>query len=72
VTLFQKIKPALKGTRFESVDPVKAKAMELINKISEDDQQQCFQQWNICMEQCKDRGRDYTEVDNISIVEFFE
>jgi hypothetical protein len=33
----------LKGTRFESVDAVKAKALELMNKLSEDDQQHCFQ-----------------------------
>ena len=35
--LFPKIKSALKGTRFESVDAVRAKATELMNKLSEDD-----------------------------------
>jgi len=35
--LFSKIKSALKGTIFESVDAVKAKATELMNKLSEDD-----------------------------------
>ena len=35
--LFPKIKSVLKGTRFESVDAVKAKAMELMNKLSEGD-----------------------------------
>ena len=34
--VFPKIKSALKGTRFESIDAVKAKATELINKLSED------------------------------------
>ena len=48
--LFPKIKSALKGTRFESVDAVKAKAMELMNKLSEDYLQYCFQQWKIHME----------------------
>jgi len=42
--LFPKIKSALKGTRFESVDAVIAKATELMNKLSEDDLQHCFQQ----------------------------
>jgi len=58
----------LKGTRFESIDAVKAKAMELLNKLSEDDLQHCFQLWKICMEQFRDRGGEYLEGDNISIV----
>ena len=63
-----KIKSALKGTRFESVDAVKAKAAELMNKLSEDDLQHCFQQWKIRMEQCRDWEGEYIEGDNISIV----
>jgi len=66
--LFPKIKSALKGTRFESVDAVKAKATELMNKLSEDDLQHCFQQWKIRMERCRDRGGEYIAGDNISIV----
>ena len=67
--LFPKIKSALKGTGFESVYAVKAKATELMNKLSEDDlQQHCFQQWKIRMERCRNRGGKYIEGDNISIV----
>ena len=69
--LFPKIKSALKGTRFESVDAVKAKATQLFNSLTQDDLQHCFQQWKIRMEQCRDRGGDYIEGDNISIVWFF-
>ena len=69
--LFPKIKSALKGTRFESVDAVKAKATQLLNSLTQDDLQHCFQQWKIRMEWCRDRGGDYTEGDNISIVWFF-
>ena len=69
--LFPKIKSALKGARFESVDAVKARAMELMNKLSEDDLQHCFQHWKICMEQCKDQGGEYIEGDNISICVIF-
>jgi len=65
--LFPKIKSALKGTRFESVDAVKAKEMELKNKLSEDVLQHCFQQWKICMERCKDQGGEYIGDDNIPI-----
>ena len=66
--LFPKIKSALKGTRFESVDAVKAKATQLLNSITQDDLQHCFQQWKIRMERCRDRGGDCIEGDNISIV----
>ena len=66
--LFPKIKSALKGTRFESVDAVKAKATQLLNNITQDDLQHCFQEWKIRMERCRDRGGDYIKGDNISIV----
>jgi len=66
--LFPKIKSALKGTRFGSVDAVKAKATELMKKLSEDDLRLCFQQWNIHMEWRRDWGGEYIEDDNISVV----
>jgi hypothetical protein len=66
--LFPKIKSALKRTRFESIDAVKAKATELMNKLSEDDLQHCFQQWKIRMEWCGDQGGECIEGENISIV----
>jgi hypothetical protein len=66
--LFPKIKSALKETRFESVDAVKAKATQLLNSITQDDLQNCFQQWKIRMDLFRDRGGDYIEGDNISIV----
>ena len=62
------ISKEIKGTRFESVDAVKAKATELMNKLSEDDLQHCFQQRKIGMERCRDRGGEYIEGDNISVV----
>ena len=66
--LFPKIKSALKGTRFESVDAVKANATQLLNSLTQDDLQHCFQKWKISIERCRDRGGDYIEGDNISIV----
>ena len=66
--LFPKIMSALKGTRFKSVDAVKAKVTQLLNSLTQDDLQHCFQQWKIRMERCRDRGGDYIEGDNISIV----
>jgi len=66
--LFPKIKSALKGTRFKSVDAVKTKATQLLNSITQDDLQYCFQQWKIRMEWCRDREGGYIEGDDISIV----
>ena len=65
--LVPKIKSALKGTRFESVDAAKAKETQLLNSLTQDDLQHCFQQWKIRMERCRDRGGDYIEGDSISI-----
>ncbi|KAJ8946728.1 hypothetical protein NQ318_020822, partial [Aromia moschata] len=44
----------LKGTRFESVEAVKAKATEVPNQLTEADFQHCFQQWKSRMERCRD------------------
>jgi hypothetical protein len=66
--LLRKIKSALKGTHFESVDAVMAKAMEVMKKLSEKDLQHCFQQWKIRIELCRGRGGDRFEDDNISNV----
>ena len=53
---------------FKMVEAEKAKATELMNKLSEDDLQHCFQQWKSWMEWCGDRGGEYIEGDSISIV----
>jgi hypothetical protein len=63
---FPKIKSAFIGTKFKSI--VKAKATELMNNLPEDDLQHCFQQWKFRMERGRDRGWEYIEGDNISIV----
>ena len=49
---------------FESVDAVKKRATELMNKLSED-LQHCFKQWKIRMERCRDSGGEYIEGENI-------
>jgi hypothetical protein len=69
--LFTKIKSAVKGTTFESIDAVKAKAAELMNKLSEDDLQHCFQQWKMHMDRCRDWGGEYIEGDNVLLCNFF-
>lgn len=49
------------GTRFVSVEAVKAKSTEVLNKLSEAD----FQQWKIGMECCRDRYGEYIERDKL-------
>jgi hypothetical protein len=48
-----------------------ANTMELMNKLSEDDIQHCYEQWTILVGQRRDRGVEYIEGNNISVVYFF-
>ncbi|UYV68403.1 hypothetical protein LAZ67_5004220 [Cordylochernes scorpioides] len=63
--LFPKIKTTLKGTRFKSVEAVKAKATEVLNQLTESDFQHCFQKWKSRIEQCKDRQGEYIEIKDL-------
>jgi hypothetical protein len=49
--LFSKVESALKGTHFQSVSEAKLKMVVLLNRVSADDLQHCFQQWKFCMQQ---------------------
>lgn len=62
--LFPKVKSALKGTRFETVEAVKEKAASVMNELTEEDFQHCFGKWKTRMERCRDRGGVYIEGDN--------
>jgi hypothetical protein len=50
--MFPNLKSALKGTHFQSVDEVKSETMDLLNRVSADDLQHCFEQWKIRMQRC--------------------
>jgi hypothetical protein len=41
--LFPKLKSVLKETRFQSVDEVKSKTADLLNRVSAHDLQHCFE-----------------------------
>ena len=62
--LFPKVKSALKGTRFESIEAVKKRAARVLKELTEEDFQHCFEQWKIRMERCRDRGGVYIKGDN--------
>lgn len=51
--LFPKVKSALKGTRFQTVEAVKEKAVRVMKELTEEDFQHCFRQWKIHMERCR-------------------
>ncbi|GFV71560.1 putative mariner transposase [Trichonephila clavipes] len=62
--LFSKVKSALKGTRFESVEAVKKKAARVLKEMTNDVFQHCFQQLKIRMEHCRNREGVYIEGEN--------
>jgi hypothetical protein len=71
--LFPKLKNALKGPHFQSVDEVNSKTAGLLNRVSADDLQHCFGQWKIRMQRCIDGGRGETTLKGIAInLEDFE
>jgi hypothetical protein len=50
------MKSPLKGTHFQSVDEVKSKTADLVDRVSAVDLQHFFEQQNICMQWCTDGG----------------
>ncbi|VVC44325.1 Hypothetical protein CINCED_3A012738 [Cinara cedri] len=66
--LFTKIKSALKGTRFESMEEVKRKSAELLNGLTKTNFQNCFEQWKKRIKRCVERGEEYIEGEH-SVVE---
>ncbi|GFW22482.1 putative mariner transposase [Trichonephila clavipes] len=70
--LFPKIKSALKGTRFESMEAVKQKTAELLKALTKEDFQHCFDQWKKRMERSvvwtgkeeKEKWNDKKRVEN--------
>jgi len=62
--LFPKVKSALKGTRFKTVEDVKEKAARVMKELTEEGFQHCFRQRKIRMERRRDRGGAYIEGDH--------
>ena len=47
-SLFPRMKCQMKGKRFADVSKVKKKMLEVLNNISTEEFQKCFQQWEKC------------------------
>ncbi|KAJ8960562.1 hypothetical protein NQ318_013851 [Aromia moschata] len=58
----------LKGTRFESVEAIKAKVTKVLNQLTEADFQHCFQQWKSRMERCRDSQEEYIKIVKVATV----
>lgn len=61
--LFPKVKSALKGRHFRSVEEVKAETAKLLKALTPEDLQHCFEQWQARMQRCIHRGGEYVEGD---------
>ena len=45
--LFPEVKSTLKGTTFGSVEAMKEKAARVLEELTNEDFQHCFEQWNV-------------------------
>jgi len=55
--------PRMKGKRFADVSEVKKKTLEVLNNISSEEFQKCFQQWEKCWHKCIESKGEYFEGD---------
>ena len=61
--LFPRMKGQMKGKCFADVIEVKKKTLEVLNNISTEEIQKCFQQWGKCWDKCIESKGDYFEGD---------
>jgi hypothetical protein len=66
--LFPKIKSVLKGTHFLSVEDVKVKTTEILNSLTENDMQNCFERWQHHMQLCVNSEGNYFEGDIVNLL----
>ncbi|VVC44215.1 Hypothetical protein CINCED_3A021863 [Cinara cedri] len=62
-----RIKSALKGIRFESMEEMKQKSAELLNGLTKTDFQHCLEQWKKRMKRCVARGGEYIEGEYLNV-----
>ncbi|GFT65401.1 hypothetical protein TNCV_1609311 [Trichonephila clavipes] len=56
-----RVKNALKGTHFQSVEEVKAKSADLLKTVTPNEPQHYFERWKTLMELCIDREGEHVE-----------
>ena len=61
--MFPRMKSQMKGKRFADVSEVKKKTLEVLNNISTEEFQKCFQQWEKHWYKCIESKGEYFEGD---------
>lgn len=67
--LFSKLKYPLRGKRFETVDEIKQKSLEVLNTIPKIEYERCFEDWKKRFHKCIAVSGDYFEGDDINLDE---
>ncbi|GFU63296.1 uncharacterized protein TNCV_661301 [Trichonephila clavipes] len=60
---FLKVKNALMGIHFQSVEELKAKSADLLNMVTPNEQHHCFERWETRMQLYIDKGAEHVEGD---------
>ena len=67
--LFPKLKRPLRGTRFESIEEIRAESKKALMAIPERDYLACFEDWKKRWHMCIGSGGDYFEGDQFDFEE---
>jgi hypothetical protein len=65
--LFQKVKTALKGHRFETTEDIKMSVTQVLNYIPQNAFHECYKQWQHRWERCVQAQGMYFEGDHIVV-----
>jgi len=61
--VFPKIKLRLKGRRFVSIEEIQAESQQVLNTLTPEDFNECFQKWQNRWDRCIQAQGDYLEGD---------
>ena len=67
--LFPKLKTPLRGTRFESIDEIKAESKKALMAIPKKDYLACFEDWKTRWNKCISLRGDYIKGEKIGLQE---
>jgi hypothetical protein len=67
--LFQKVKKALKGHHFDSIEDIQKSVTQVLNDTPQNAFQECYKQWQHRWQRCVHAQRVYFEGDHIVVDE---
>jgi predicted acetyltransferase len=62
--VFLKMKPKLKGRRFDTIEEIQAELQRVLDTVTEKDFQEAFQKWRRQWDRCLHGGGNYFEGDD--------